>query len=127
MRDAGMKIVSSQSGYWETAKANQVSAAIITSYPDLAAILCANDSMALGALAAVRAAGKGDQIRIIGFDNIEAVQTLLQDGQILATVDQHGDMLAVYGIEYALEVLATQTTPADKETPVDLITGETLP
>ena len=83
--------------------------------------------MALGAMAAVRAAGKVDQIRIVGFDNIEAVQTLLRERQIVATVDQHGDMLAVYGIEYALEVLTTQTAPADKETPVDLITGETLP
>ena len=40
MRDAGTEIVSSQSGYWETAKANQVAAAIISSHPDLAAILC---------------------------------------------------------------------------------------
>lgn len=126
MQSAGLTIVSSQSGNWETAKANQVAAAIITSQPDLAAILCANDSMALGALTAVRGAGKGDRIRIVGFDNIEAVQTLVREGQILATVDQHADMLAVYGIEYALEILRDAATPEDKETPVDLVTAETL-
>jgi ribose transport system substrate-binding protein len=89
--------------------------------PDLKAILCANDSMALGAVAALKAAGKAGQIRVIGFDHIQAVQQLIKDGQVFATVDQHGDQLAVFGIEYALEILKNKTTPADKETAVDLI------
>ena len=89
-------------------------------------MLCANDNMALGAVAAIRAAGKSDAIRVIGFDNISAVQRLLKEGKILCTVDQHADKLALYGIEYALEMLAGKGTPVDKETPVDLITVETL-
>ncbi len=55
------------------------------------------------------------------------MQQLLEEKRILCTVDQHGDKLAVYGIEYALEMLETKAAPADKETPVDLITGDTLP
>jgi ribose transport system substrate-binding protein len=124
MKSAGMNIVSSQSASWETAKANQVAAALLVEKPELKAILCANDSMALGAVAAIRAAGKAEQIRVIGFDNIQAVRQLLKDGQVLATVDQHGDQLAVYGIEYALESLKNKTFPADRETKVDLITAE---
>ena len=51
----------------------------------------------------------------------------MREGQIVATADQHGDQLAVYGIEYALQMLRDRTTrPADRETPVDLITAETL-
>lgn len=124
MKAAGMNIVSSQSASWETAKANQVAAALLVEKPELKAILCANDSMALGAVAAIRAAGKAEQIRVIGFDNIQAVRQLLKDGQVLATVDQHGDQLAVFGIEYALESLKNKTSPADRETKVDLITAE---
>jgi ribose transport system substrate-binding protein len=124
MNAAGMNIVSSQSASWETAKANQVAAALLVEKPELKAILCANDSMALGAVAAIRAAGKSEQIRVIGFDNIQAVRQLLEDGQVLATVDQHGDQLAVYGIEYALTTLKNKTSPADRETKVDLITAE---
>jgi ribose transport system substrate-binding protein len=124
MKAAGINIVSSQSASWETAKANQVAAALLVEKPELKAILCANDSMALGAVAAIRAAGKAEQIRVIGFDNIQAVRQLLKDGQVLATVDQHGDQLAVYGIEYALESLKNKTSPADRETKVDLITAE---
>ena len=126
MKAAGMNIVSSQSGYWETAKAEPIASAQITEHADIRAILCANDSMALGAIAAIRAAGKSDDVLVVGFDNITAVQRLLKEGKILCTVDQHGDKLALYGIEYALEMLGGKGTPSDKETPVDLITAETL-
>jgi len=62
----------------------------------------------------------------VGFDNIAAVRRLLKESKILCTVDQHADKLALYGIQYALDILSGRTTPADKETPVDLITAETL-
>jgi len=123
MNSAGMKIVDRQSGEWEMAKANTVAAAMINGFPDLKAILCSNDSMALGAAAAVKAEGRTDQIAIVGFDNISAVQNLLEEGRVLATADQHGDQLAVYGIEFALQILRGETTPVDKQTPVDLITA----
>ncbi len=126
MKAGGMNIVSSQSGYWEMDKANQLVSALVTEHPDLKAVLCANDSMALGAVSAIKAAGKTDSILVIGFDNIAAVQKLLKEGKILCTVDQHADKLALFGIEYALEMLKTKATPTDKETPVDLITAETL-
>lgn len=126
MKSSGMQIVSSQSGNWETDKANRIVAALITEQPDLKAILCCNDSMALGAVAALKAAGKTGQVQVVGFDNISAVQQLIKEGKIHCTVDQHGDQLAAFGIEYALEMLKTKTPPQDRETPVDLITAANL-
>ena len=126
MQAAGMRVVSSQTANWEMDRANQVVAALITEKPDIKAFLCANDSMALGAVLALRAANRLSNTFVVGFDNISAVQELLKKGEILATVDQHADQLAVFGIEYALEMLKTGSTPEDRETPVDLITGETL-
>ncbi len=126
VKAAQLKIVSSQSGYWETDKAMECVSAIVSEYPNLKAVLCANDSMALGAVSAIKAAGKTETVRVVGFDNIGAVQKLVKAGSVLCTVDQHGDKLAVYGIEYALEILTNKTTPADKETPVDLITADNL-
>lgn len=126
MQAANVKIVSSQSGYWETDKANQVVAALLNEHPDVKAVLCANDSMALGAVAALRAAGKLDKVFVVGYDGIGAVQSLVKEGKILATAEQHADRLAIFGIEYALEMLKTKQAPADKETPVELITAEKL-
>jgi len=124
MQDARMEVVDVQSGQWEMAKANTVAAAMIIANPELKAILCSNDSMALGAVAAVKAAGKTGQIAIVGFDNISAIQQMLVEDRVLATADQHGDQLAAYGIEFALQLLAKEETPKDKQTPVDLITAE---
>lgn len=122
MKSAGMKIITSQTAYWETDKANALASSIITANPNLKALLCANDSMALGALTAVKEARKSGKIAVVGFDNISAAHSLIQDGSLLATADQHADQLAVYGIQYALDMLKTKTAPADKETPVDLVT-----
>lgn len=126
MKAAGAKIVDSQSAQWEMDIANKTAAAILAEHRDLAAILACNDSMALGALAAVKAAGATKDTLVVGFDNISAVQQAVREGEILATADQHGDRLAVFGIEYALEILGGAATPSDRETPVDLITAESL-
>ena len=80
----------------------------------------------MGAVAAIKAANKTGSVWIIGYDNISAVQKLIREGKVLATIDQHADQLAVFGIEYALEMLAKGGAPADRETPVDLITANTL-
>jgi ribose transport system substrate-binding protein len=126
MKAAEAEIVSVQSAQWEMEKANTVSSGILTSHPDLAAILASNDSMALGAAAAVKASGKQDQVKIVGFDNISAVQAMIKDGRILATADQHGGKLAVFGIEAALKILSGERQPEEKTTPVDLVTKESL-
>jgi ribose transport system substrate-binding protein len=120
----GLKLVASQAAHWEMARANQAVAAMITEHPELKGLLCANDSMALGAVAALRAAGRLGAVKVVGFDNISAVQDLLESGAILATADQHADQLAVFGIAFALEALQGGDLPPVRETPVDLVTGK---
>ena len=122
MNAAKMNIVGVQSGRWEMEPANAIAAAMLSEHPNLKAILCGNDTMALGAVAAVQAAGKTGKVLVAGFDNISAVQSLLKEGRIVATADQHGDQLAVFGIEAALKILKGDAPPADQTTPVDLVT-----
>lgn len=123
---AGIKVVASQTAYWETDKANQVASAIVNEHPEIKAMICANDSMALGAVAALRTAGKLDSVLVSGFDNIKAVQELLKAKEVIVTADQHADEVAAYGIEYVLEILKTKAAPADRETPIDIITVDNL-
>ena len=122
MKEAGMNVVSIQAGHWEMEKANAVASAMLSEHPNLKAILCANDNMALGASAAIQSAGKQGQVLVAGFDNISAVQPLLEDGRLAATADQHGDKLAVFGIEAALKILKGEAPPADQTTAVELVT-----
>jgi ribose transport system substrate-binding protein len=122
MRAAGAQIATVQSGRWEMETASNVAAAMLNEHPDLKAILCANDNMALGAVSAIQAAGKSRNVLVAGFDNISAVRPLLDKGQLVATADQHGDQLAVFGIEAALKILKGEARPADQTTAVDLVT-----
>lgn len=121
MTAAGMRIVAVQSAHWEMAKASEITAALLNAHPGLRAVLAANDSMALGVVSALRAAGRTGQVHVVGFDNIPAVSELVRDGTITATGDLHGAELAAFGIDVALEALATGRTAADRETPVDLV------
>ncbi len=126
MDDAGLDTVAQQSAQWDQTTAVTVSSGILVQHPGLAAILAANDNMALGAAAAVTQAGKSGQVTIVGFDNISAVRELIREGRVLATADQHADLLAVYGIQFALQALESGARPEDLSTPVDLITAESI-
>jgi ribose transport system substrate-binding protein len=127
MKTVGAKVVGIQSGEWEIDKGNKVASAMLSETPDLKALLCGNDSMALGAVAAVKAAGKSGKVLVVGFDNISAVAPMLKDGRMLATADQHADKLAVFGIENALKLLKSKAPIKSMggvvETPIDLVAG----
>jgi ribose transport system substrate-binding protein len=122
IKETGMKIVSVQAGNWEMEKANALAASILSEHPTLKAILCANDSMALGVVSAIQSAGKQGQILVAGFDHISAIQPMIADGRVTATADQHAGQLAVFGIEAALKILKGSVPPTNQTTAVDLIT-----
>jgi ribose transport system substrate-binding protein len=126
MNAAGMKIASSQSANWMPDQAEKVVAGMLVQNPDLKALLCANDNMALGAVAALKSGDKTGKVLVVGYDNITAIQGLMKEGKVLCTVDQHADQIAVFGIQYGLEILQKKSAPADKETPLDLVTADKL-
>lgn len=122
-----MKIVSVQSGSWEIDKGNAVASAMLNAHPDIKALLAGNDSMALGAVSAVRAAGKAGQVRVVGYDNIKAIEPMIKDGRVLATADQYAAKQAMFGIDAALKILKgeeIETVNGVIETPVTLVTKQ---
>lgn len=112
----GMSVIGVQSGEWELQKGYTVAAAMLREHRDLTALLCGNDTMALGAASAVRSAGKSGKVKIIGYDNIPAVEGLLSDGRMLATVDQFASEQAVSAIDIALKALAAKKSQDDLPT-----------
>jgi len=126
MKEAVLPIVDSQSANWEIEPASKIASAMLSGHPEIKGFLCCNDSMALGALAAVEAADRGGEVLIVGYDGISAVIDAIMEGSILATADQHTDQLAVFGIEFARLLIKGEAPPADKRTPVDLVTAESL-
>ena len=124
MDAAGMKIVSTQSGNWEIDRGNTIAAAMLQANPNIKALLAGNDNMAVGAVSAIRAAGKAGKVQVVGYDNIEAIKPMLQDGRVLATADQAAAQQAVFGIQNALKLVKGEKVGSKDgviETPVELV------
>jgi ABC-type sugar transport system substrate-binding protein len=105
---------------------------LLTAHPNLAGIAAVNDDMALGALQAVRAAGRGGKVFITGFNGThEAIETVGK-GQMLGTVLTYCDGVGRQIVRTALDVvnkrdpdsyrIDTGTVPIDTKL-VETITG----
>jgi ribose transport system substrate-binding protein len=121
-----LKLLDSKTAHWETEEANTLMTNMLTQYPDIQGVMAANDSMALGVVKALDAAGKSGKIKVVGFDNIPAVQPLIKQGKMLATVEQYGAEMAALGIEYGLREMAGEKFTGWVKTPIKLITAKDL-
>jgi ribose transport system substrate-binding protein len=121
-----LEVLESTTAHWETEEANTLMTNLITKYPEMQGVMAANDSMALGVVKAIEAAGLDGQIQVVGFDNIGAVQDLIREGKMLATIDQFGPMLATMCIETGFRMINGEEITGWSKTPVELVTAETL-
>jgi ribose transport system substrate-binding protein len=121
-----LQLLDSKTAHWETEEANTLMTNFLTEYHDIQGVMAANDSMALGVVKALDAAGKSGQIKVVGFDNIPAVQPLIKAGKMLATIEQYGAQMAVIGINYGLREMAGEKFTGWVKTDIKLITAKEL-
>jgi len=122
----GLEIVASLPGDWDRGKAASITNDILTRNPDLVAIFAANDGMALGAVEAAYAAGKGEQVTIIGVDgNSDAVKSI-KEGRLNASVAQLPYLVGKQAVENVKKAIAGETVPADIAVPTLVLTKEVL-
>jgi ribose transport system substrate-binding protein len=124
VKEAGLVVAGSQSANWQTEDAQKVTAAMLAAAPEVHAILCANDKMALGAIAAVKARGKTREILIVGYDNIDLARKAMGRNEMHATVEQNPAMMGALGVECALKALNGEALPEVTPVPTQLITPE---
>jgi len=85
----GIKIVASQTANFDQATGQKVMEQILQSHPDIKGLYAENDTMALGAIQAIRSAGKvpGKDIKIVSIDGIEDAVKDVVSGVIVADVE----------------------------------------
>jgi ribose transport system substrate-binding protein len=121
-----LQLLDSKTAHWETEEANTLMTNFLTQYHDIQGVMAANDSMALGVVKALDAAGLGGKVLVVAFDNIPAVQPLIKGGKMLATVEQYGADMAKLGIDYGLRELNGETFTGWVKTPIKLIEAKDL-
>lgn len=122
----GFNLLSSTTAHWETEEANTVMTNLLTRFPDVQGVMCANDSMALGVVKAIEAAGMIGKIQVVGFDNIGACQELIKEGKMLATVDQFGPEMAANAIKVGFRIKKGEKLSGWIKTPVQVVSAKDL-
>lgn len=100
-RFPGLKMVAQQSAEFDRSKALEVMESILQANPDLDAVFCGNDAMAMGAYQALLAAGKASKVKVFGFDGADDVVKAVAEGKITATVMQFPKVMARTAAENA--------------------------
>lgn len=100
-----LKMVAQQSAEFDRAKALDVLESLLQANPDIDAVFCGNDAMAMGAYQALVSAGKTDQVKVFGFDGADDVVRLIAEGKIVATGMQFPKVMAKTAAESAHEYL----------------------
>ncbi len=116
----GLKMVAQQSADFDRNKAMDVMETIMQANPNIDAVFCGNDAMAMGAYQAVLAAGKATHIKVFGFDGADDAIRGISEGKIAATVMQFPVLESRYSAEMADEYLNGKRDFAGK-TPVEVI------
>jgi ABC-type sugar transport system substrate-binding protein len=88
-----------------------VSESCLGATPNPNAIVAANDEMAFGAIEAVKAAGIGGEVMVIGYDALPEALTLVQSGDLYGTVEQFPGEQARVGLRTLVEFLRNGTEP----------------
>jgi len=99
---------------------------ILQSNPELDAIYAHNDEMALGAVRAVTAAGRKDEIKIYGIDATADAIEALKTGEMAATVQQQPDVQIRTALENALKVLNGESVESLINIPLKLLTKDNV-
>ena len=126
-RYPGLKMVAQQSGEFDRAKGLEVMESILQAHPNIKAVFCGNDAMAMGAYQALVTAGKADTVKVFGFDGADDVVKLIAEGKIIATGMQFPKMMARKSAEFADEYIkGKRDFPQKVPVPVELVTQENV-
>ena len=85
----------------------------LVSNPDLDLIISSNDEMGLGAIRAIMAAGRQNQVKVVGFDAIDDALVSVKNGEMLATVESVPDMQAYESVKAAVDFLNGKEVPSE--------------
>lgn len=87
----GITVVAQQTGEFARDKGQQVMEQIIQSQPDITGVYAENDEMALGALVALKSAGKtpGKDVQVVSIDGTRNAVQKVVDGEIFAVVESN--------------------------------------
>ncbi len=100
-----ISLVASKSANWKIDEAYEVIKSMFDEHPDIGAIFCANDMMAIGVLKYLDESGKGS-IPVAAFDAIDEAKAAVKAGSLSVTIDQQPEQQGYMGVKAAVDMLS---------------------
>lgn len=120
-----IQVVASETANWKIDEAYEVIRDIYAQHPDVRAIFCANDMMALGVLKYLEETGRTD-VLVAAYDALDEANAAVAEGKLVATIDQQAALQGYKGVFTALRLIQGETIPGEELVDVRLVTAETL-
>lgn len=102
---AGINLVASQPADWDRTRALDVTSSLLQRYPNIKAIYCCNDTMALGAQQAVENIQKQGSIIVVGTDGTPEAFQSIKEGRLKATMEQDSKQIGAQGLKLLVEAV----------------------
>jgi erythritol transport system substrate-binding protein len=115
-----LKMVAQQSANWSQTEGYSKMETILQANPNIQGVIAGNDTMAMGAVAALQAAGRKDVI-VVGFDGSNDVRDSIKSGGIKATVMQPAYAQAQMAVDQAAAYIKTKAAPKDEKQLMDCV------
>ncbi len=110
---------------WKIDESYAVTKKLYQENPDIKAIFCANDMMALGTIQYLTETGKTG-VLVASFDALEEAKEAILEGKMISTIDQQANLQGYEGIKCAIDLIRNIPVAQKQIIDVRLVTAETL-
>jgi len=117
---SGMEMVAQQTANWSQTEGYSVMETLLQQHPDIKGVICGNDTMALGAQAALLTAGRADVI-CVGFDGSDDAIESIMKGELKATSLQPVAEMAIQAAVQADKWIKTGKTGKPEKQSIDMV------
>jgi erythritol transport system substrate-binding protein len=114
-----LKEVAKQSANWDQQEAFTKMETILQRNRDIDGVIAGNDTMALGAVAALKSAGLLDKVEVVGFDGSPDAVSAIKKDDMVATVLQPAALIAEMAVEQADKMITTGETGQPEKQSID--------
>ncbi|MDM5361497.1 ribose ABC transporter substrate-binding protein RbsB [Peribacillus sp. ACCC06369] len=120
--DKQLDVLTSQTAEFDRTKGLNVMENILQGNNDIQAVFAHNDEMALGAIEAIKAAGK--DIIVVGFDGNDDALKAVETGELKATIAQQPALIGEEAVNAAEKILKGDKVDGTISVPLKLVTKE---
>jgi ribose transport system substrate-binding protein len=118
-------VVAMETANWKIDEGYEVTNRLFTMHPDIGAVFCGNDMMALGALKYLDETGRNN-VMVAAYDALEEAKGAILAGKLAVTIDQQAALQGYTGVEYAVRALAGEELPAETILDVFVVNADSL-